>query len=41
VSSNVRIAIADDHPTFRDGLRRLLKAESDLQVIGEASTALN
>ena len=37
MSSNVRIAIADDHPTFRDGLRRLLKAESDLQVIGEAS----
>jgi two-component system, NarL family, response regulator DegU len=37
VSSNVRIAIADDHPTFRDGLRRLLEAESDLQVIGEAS----
>src|ERR1700738_4351621 len=32
----VRIGIADDHPIFRDGLRRLLEAESDLKVIGEA-----
>jgi len=37
VPSNVKIAIADDHPTFRDGLRRLLETEPDLQVIGEAS----
>src|ERR1700740_966736 len=33
----IRIVIADDHPIFRDGLRRLLEAESDLKVIGEAS----
>jgi two-component system nitrate/nitrite response regulator NarL len=33
----VRIVIADDHPIFRDGLRRLLEAETDLKVIGEAS----
>jgi len=32
----VRILIADDHPIFRDGLRRLLEAETDLKVIGEA-----
>lgn len=32
----VRIVIADDHPIFRDGLRRLLEAESNLKVIGEA-----
>ena len=32
----IRIAIADDHPICRDGLRRLLQAESDLTVIGEA-----
>ena len=37
MSSNVKIATADDHPTFRDGLRRLLETEPDLQVIGEAS----
>jgi two-component system, NarL family, nitrate/nitrite response regulator NarL len=33
----IRIVIADDHPIFRDGLRRLLEAEPDLKVIGEAS----
>lgn len=33
----VRIVIADDHPIFRDGLRRLLETEPDLKVIGEAS----
>ena len=33
----IRIVIADDHPIFRDGLRRLLESEADLKVIGEAS----
>jgi DNA-binding NarL/FixJ family response regulator len=33
----IRIVIADDHPIFRDGLRRLLEAEGGLKVIGEAS----
>jgi two-component system, NarL family, nitrate/nitrite response regulator NarL len=33
----IRIVIADDHPIFRDGLRRLLETETDLKVIGEAS----
>ena len=33
----IRIVIADDHPIFRDGLRRLLEAESDLKVVGEAA----
>ena len=36
-SEPIRIVIADDHPIFRDGLRRLLEAETDLKVIGEAS----
>src|SRR6202049_4182842 len=31
-----RIVIADDHPIFRDGLRRVLETEPDLKVIGEA-----
>jgi len=35
-SSPIRIVIADDHPIFRDGLRRLLESEPDLKVIGEA-----
>jgi len=33
----IRLVIADDHPIFRDGLRRLLEAEADMKVIGEAS----
>jgi DNA-binding NarL/FixJ family response regulator len=36
-SSKVRIVIADDHTIFRDGLRRLLEMEEDLQVVGEAA----
>jgi len=36
-SQPIRIVIADDHPIFRDGLRRLLEAEPDLKVVGEAS----
>jgi DNA-binding NarL/FixJ family response regulator len=32
----IRLVIADDHPIFRDGLRRLLEAEPDMKVIGEA-----
>ena len=35
-SQPIRIVIADDHPIFRDGLRRLLETEADLKVIGEA-----
>jgi two-component system nitrate/nitrite response regulator NarL len=33
----IRILIADDHPIFRDGLKRLLQAEPDFEVIGEAA----
>ena len=36
-SATIRIVIADDHPIFRDGLRRLLESEPNLQVVGEAA----
>src|SRR5271166_4854295 len=36
-SASVRIIIADDHTIFRDGLRRLLEAEPELEVVGEAA----
>lgn len=32
----IRILIADDHPIFRDGLRKLLEMEKDFEVVGEA-----
>lgn len=37
LSTPIRILIADDHPIFRDGLRKLLEAEPGFQVVGEAA----
>lgn len=34
----IRVLIADDHPVFRFGMRALLSAESDIEVLGEATT---
>ena len=34
----IRVAIADDHPIFRDGLRKLLEHEEDIVVVGEVSS---
>jgi two-component system nitrate/nitrite response regulator NarL len=39
--SFITILIADDHPTIRDGLRRLLEVASDLKVIGQASNVVD
>ena len=38
--NSIKIVIADDHPIFRDGLRRLLESEGDMKVIGEACDGL-
>ena len=35
----VRVAIVDDHALVREGLRRILEPEPDLEVCGEASTS--
>ena len=35
-SQAITILIADDHPIFRDGLRRLLESERGFKVVGEA-----
>ncbi len=35
----IRIFLLDDHEIVRRGIRELLEAESDLTVVGEASTA--
>lgn len=33
----IRIALADDHPLFREGLRKALSVGTDMAVVGEAS----
>ncbi|WP_228386399.1 response regulator [Ornithinicoccus halotolerans] len=38
MSSPIRVVMADDHPTFRDGLRSVLGRADDIAVIGEAGT---
>jgi len=37
--SKIRILLADDHTLFRQGIKTLLAAESDMEVVGEASDA--
>ena len=32
----IKVLIADDHPIVREGLRRLLSLEDDVEVVGEA-----
>ncbi|WP_022880134.1 response regulator transcription factor [Microbacterium sp. B19] len=34
----IRVVIADDHPVVRAGVRALLEAEPDIEVVGEAAT---
>ncbi len=35
----INILIADDHELIREGLKKILKKETDMQVLGEASNA--
>ncbi len=35
--TKIRVVIADDHPIVRDGLRKLLSIEEDIDVVGEAA----
>jgi DNA-binding NarL/FixJ family response regulator len=35
-ANKIRIVVVDDHKIVRDGLRRLLEIEPDMEVVGEA-----
>ncbi len=37
----IRVLLADDHQLFRQGLRRLLESERDMEVLGEANNGLD
>jgi NarL family two-component system response regulator LiaR len=37
----IRILIVDDHTLFRQGIRKLLDAQADMEVVGEASDGLS
>lgn len=39
MADRIRIALCDDHGVVRSGLRRILEAEPDLEVVGEAGSA--
>ncbi len=36
----IKCLLVDDHSLFRQGIRRLLESESDIEVVGEASDAV-
>lgn len=38
--SKTRIVLADDHPIVLDGLRNLIRAEADFELVGEAGSGL-
>jgi DNA-binding NarL/FixJ family response regulator len=39
--SKIKVLLTDDHTLFRHGVRTLLGAESDIEVIGESGNALD
>ena len=36
--SNIRVAVADDHPIVLIGLGMMIRAEADLEIVGEATS---
>ena len=41
IPRQVRIAIANDHPIFREGLKRLLESEPGFKVVAEAADGVD
>ena len=41
MTEKTRIVLADDHPIVLDGLRNLIRAEPDFELVGEAASGLS
>ena len=41
MTDKIRIVLADDHPIVLDGLRNLIRAEPDFELVGEAASGLS
>ena len=41
MTEKIRIILADDHPIVLDGLRNLIRAEPDFELVGEAASGLS
>jgi DNA-binding NarL/FixJ family response regulator len=41
MTEKTRIVLADDHPIVLDGLRNLIRAERDFELVGEAASGLS
>src|SRR5579863_1723193 len=41
MTGKTRIVLADDHPIVLDGLRNLVQAEDDFELVGEAASGLS
>src|SRR5215831_8855153 len=35
-ASRIKVALVDDHTLFREGIKRILSLESDIEIVGEA-----
>lgn len=38
-SSKIKVAIADDHPLLREGVKKILQGDPDIEVVAEAESA--
>jgi DNA-binding NarL/FixJ family response regulator len=39
MSDKIQVVIIDDHPMFRDGVIQTLKAEPDIEIVGQGTTS--